>query len=311
MRRDLVGEIEAARERSRISDHYAVTFSLGVLAGRLRSLSDPSEETLGYLTIAAVANLEVFFRHALRDLLDRGGAFLDRADPVIKSAQVKLDSTVAAALHGEKVTFGELVSTSLRASSVPGASIHLSTILGTDFLDSVRTEHASKSDTDFDGLMKDLADLYETRHIIAHEARPQISLSSEGVGRWLEAAFAFAYAGADVITKQLYPDFPQTQADLTRLAQTAAAEAVAYAESNVHTLSEQTPALRTELLRVHAEWKTWAESAARLQARITSEGGSAEPMIHANALHELAESYAEFIGEILEQVESLANKELL
>lgn len=217
MTKNIIAEIEAARARTRVSHHYVVGFSLGVLKARVGDVSRENSEVLGYFAVSTVAHLEMFFRHALRDVLDIGEPFLSRSDRLLKDGRVSLDSTVAVALSGRRVTIGELIAASLGYSDLVRSAGYLTQVLDFDFLKAVREQYdtaPSNAAGTFDDIMAQLASVYDTRHIIAHEVRPEQPITRDRVLQWIEAAFSFAFAATSVIEPIVFPGgVPKTQAE--------------------------------------------------------------------------------------------------
>jgi hypothetical protein len=304
MSRDLIGEIEAVRTRSKISNHYIVAFSLGVLKSRVKDVSTQDSEVLGYFPVATVAHLDTFFKHALRDLLDFGEPFLGRCNQLLKDGRVTLDSSVAVALSGRRVTFGELIAASLRYSDLLRSAGYFSQLLNTDFLGAVRKQYDSspaEAAGDFDGAMAALASLYKTRHIIAHEVRPALTLTRQEVLQWIESAFSFLRAAGAVIEPSLFPGgLPKTQAEVNERAAKAAQIELEALEGAYSRLGEVSTTHKNALQEVLAGWRTFALKASDLAAEMLAGGGTMAQSLRSGEFERLAASERE-------RVEALAS----
>lgn len=286
----MVSRIEEARARSKMSDYYAVSFSLLMLKSRLEHIPIRESEALGYFPVSVVAHLEVFFKHALRDLLDTGSPFLARANSLIKEGRIRLDSSVAEALAGRRVTFGELIATSLGYSDLQRTGGYLSQLLDEDFLGMVRAEvERSEGGGRFAEAMASLAQLYEVRHIIAHEVRPEIELTHEVVEEWIEAAYTLLDPAAKIVTGAIFPDgIPSTQAEMNEQASEDAREALEGLASSYGLLSASVPGLEKAIEDSHSRWLEWARDAAKLTRDILAESGTAGPTLEALEMEAMA-----------------------
>lgn len=302
MDKDVVSHIEAVRARTRVSSHHAAALSLHFLKTRLDELDGEGSELLGYFPIAVVAHLEVFFKHALRDLLDQGGPCLDRIDRLIKGGRIKLDAKVASALSGRRVTIGELVAQSLGYSDLVRVCSYFDDVLGSRFLSGVREEHTRPDGASFDQTMAELADLYETRHRIAHEVRAIGPFTKEQADRWIEAAWTFMYACASVFERALFPGgMPQTQTEMNAIAEAGAAEALANVSTAVSTLVEAAPDFSDSLEGMHSAWLAWVRTTAELTVAVVgADKASLGPTIRFTQIQRMAEAEAERLGRVLE-----------
>jgi hypothetical protein len=308
MPRDLIAEIEAIRARTQVTDHYIVAFSLKTLEAQVSEVSRDDSAVLGYFAVATVAHLQVFFRHALRDILDLGEPFLGRCDRLIKDGRFTFDSAVAVALSGRRVTIGELIAAGLSYNDLVRSTGYLGQILEVDFLHAVRKAYEAAPSSEgqtFDNIMAVLQSLYEARHIIAHEVRPELTLNRQRILEWIEAAFSFVFTAAHVIEPVVFPGgIPKTQADATRRASEAAGKEIAMLEGALLKLSQLSPEYRTELQAQLADWLAWARKASLLTSEIQAAGGTVAPMLSNMELQGLAKGERERLEALARTLES-------
>lgn len=173
-----------------------------------------------------VACLEVQTREAVKELVDAGQPFLDRAESF---KDLRFDFGLTKALSRQVVTFGDLVAHLLPVSQIDNIVSHFDTLLARSFkkaleelkshvdpdedmiLDGGPWEPMNTGDLmvpDVDHMFSQIADLFRTRHVIAHEA---IFLGSarEIVTSWFEEAMRFSEALLELVNQELRPNTPR------------------------------------------------------------------------------------------------------
>lgn len=311
MKNDLVARVESIRDRTQVSDHYSALFSLAILRNRLDRVETSNADVLGYFPVATVAHLEVFFKHALRDLLDEGDPFINRADDLLRRGKIKLDSSLAAAIAGRRVTFGELIAESLGYSNLNTVSGYFTALLGSDFLAAVREAHGRDDSTltpDFGQMMAMVQELYEARHIIAHEVRPRLQLSQKTVTNWITASTELLHASATVIRDAMYPEGLPTQAQMTESSTMAAETTVDVVKDLYGKLAERFPAEGRSITSLGREWESWARAMAALVGDILASGGTLEPQLRAEELVTIAEEEEWRLNELLRRLEGMTTQ---
>jgi hypothetical protein len=105
-KRDRLAEIAEIKERSGNPNKLVYGFRINDLKQNF-TLVKTNTELLRYFSLALVAlNIEVFVRKSIEHIIDHGGIFLGRVEN-LPSAH-KIDYTLINAIHGRKVTVGEL-----------------------------------------------------------------------------------------------------------------------------------------------------------------------------------------------------------
>ena len=203
-KRDYIAEI--LDQRSRFS-HDGVRWRQfrernAALIGIAQMLEDGPEkhaadraEALRYLPIGAVACVEGYFRLLIRDLINSGGVYTERA---AKLDEIKLDVRIIARLGGASVTPGELIAHLLPMSSLEDIARHTSLLLDLDLISTVKktpvTIGRGASKAVMPRLVELLRELYRVRNIFCHEIAVQEKLDFVRAVRLLAAAFTFVHA---------------------------------------------------------------------------------------------------------------------
>jgi uncharacterized protein YecT (DUF1311 family) len=230
-KRDHVAEILAARARGR---GHTVAGELRLMSLAYRAKQPGAEGYIEYFPVAAVAALEAVFRGAVRQLVDFGPPYSDRADAVIHDA--KVDLTVLRATHGRKISVGDFVAHLVPFKSLDDINKALTTLFGgASLFDAVkivddpwaeRPRGTSKVLPSHGPVFEDVKALIAARHQLAHEVLETSPVSDLIVlQRQLLHLERFAHAITEVVSQALYPNAPLTQADMNVAASRDAAKA--------------------------------------------------------------------------------------
>jgi hypothetical protein len=136
-RRDLVAEILEVRARA--GEKSRPELLLNELRSRWRARSPALRGTEDFFPIRAVTLLEAFCRMWIAELVDYGSPFIENAASLAVS--MKFDYGLAQALHGEKVSLGELLAHGVPLNRFEQMLSNFSSVLGLDFGASLRTVH--------------------------------------------------------------------------------------------------------------------------------------------------------------------------
>lgn len=155
-------------------------------------------ELAKYIPIGTVACLEGYFRLVFRDLIDHGAPFRDN---VSKFKEIKLGIDHVIALQSKRMTFGEFVAHLLPASSLADLNESMSILIGQPYIDAVKrvpfeyfepgTAVSLEEDGVADDVFRDVSQLYEQRHIFAHELATKAKVTVRRV--------AIDYAAATIL----------------------------------------------------------------------------------------------------------------
>ncbi|MGH9428095.1 MAG: lysozyme inhibitor LprI family protein [Terriglobia bacterium] len=296
--RDLLREIVEVRGR-RSSD-----LPTGELIMRLLELeaafekrADLPGQVLKYFPVALVALMESYFRLVVKELVDHGDPYLANAEPLFSGG--KLDFRLLHALHGKRVSLGDVIAHTLPLSSLSHVNSHVSTLLGRDFLGELRTvtdrwahEIERKPDvpilTDPDKTFAQVARTFELRHIICHEAATAFEVQPSDIEETFVGTSLFLKASRELITNILHPGAPLTQTEMNIEASNALKDTLSQLQSRQETIQARLPHDQVVAFNAaNAAWKQAMEAWATFVAEMYK-GGTIQPLIYANAADSMA-----------------------
>jgi hypothetical protein len=203
VQRNYVDEIEEIRERTGPTDWDNGITKLLFLTQNASAQTGEGDE-LGYYPVAAIAAFEVYFRWEIRHLIDSNDLrFVNNID--LKSLNLHIDHRLLHALHGKRVTLGELVAHSARLSSFDAVCRTMTQLLGADFLPLVneardpeerrdKGANAPLALRDADKVITDVKRAFDVRNIVCHEAHLELATTLDETKRICSACYAFACA---------------------------------------------------------------------------------------------------------------------
>lgn len=217
MARDRLAEIAAVRGRGR-SGPWRGKHVIQDLHDR--AVGDPTYPA-AFIVIRLVTALEVFTRDWVRELIDAGDPYLERAGDLVKGT-LKIDFAVARSLVGQHVTFGDLVAHDIPLNNIGDFDRIFSTLLGapvfdrmTGVVDRWEVEVLEKPAVpilrDPGGARALLKNLFETRHIHVHELPDDPELERKTVTAFSIAAMQVCDTLDQVLSTEVRGDYPLTQ----------------------------------------------------------------------------------------------------
>lgn len=290
--RDIIQEIADIRQRRQFGSAMAeLPQRLFALEQAFKVHDKAQAELTRYFPVALIACIEGYFRMAIKDLIDAGEPFLTNAEKPASS--LKLDFTVLRAVHGKKVTVGELVAHGVALSRLEHIESTLTSLLGSGFLQSLRSTtdrwaHEVRGEPSkpilsnpnevFVGVTK----TFELRHIICHEIPSAYEIDADEVTRCFESCVAFLRASDEFISETLHPGAPLTQTGMN----IAAGISLSVMQEN---LAEAVATLRKRLDVVEliafdesqTKWEAYCDAWVRFVAGERASSGTIWPMIHA------------------------------
>jgi hypothetical protein len=213
VKRDVVKEIALKKSRRARHGHryglfYARFKPINAAYDHISALppDDPARaELLKYIPIGLVACLEGYYRQNFKDLIDHGKPFLQNAEHL---DEVRIDLKAIVRTRGARISLGDVVAHLLPLSSFDDVNRHMSALIGEDYFARVRKTALGK-----DSPVLELAvprvrcaldELFEDRHIFAHEAAPSYAIEdSRALSHW-RAALALVLAD-DTLMNELLP----------------------------------------------------------------------------------------------------------
>jgi len=221
-KRDYVAEIEEIRRRTGPSSWDNGITKLLFLSMQTARLETEGEE-LAYFPVAAIAAIESYFRWEIKGLIDSGDVrFINNLK--VDELPLKLSHALLVAVHGKRVTIGELISHSVRLNNLDAISKTMGQLLGTDFLALVkdardpelRRKQGESAPTVLPSADESFARVkrtFELRHIICHEAHLSSPVRLDDVKELCSSCYGFARASRYGVAYQVDPYAPLTLQD--------------------------------------------------------------------------------------------------
>jgi uncharacterized protein YecT (DUF1311 family) len=175
--------------------------------------------TQDFYPVRAVTLLEVTARAWTAQFVDSGPPYVERALDIAKS--LKFDLELVKAIEGRAITLGDVIAHSASLNSFNQLVAHFDVLLGKRFL-SLLEKAFDKWDarilgkeptpivSDIESLCRNLARLFEARHILVHEIPKGRVLRAEEVEPLLQSTFEFAHAAEEVLAEALWGEVPLT-----------------------------------------------------------------------------------------------------
>ena len=304
MKRNLINEITAIKSRSEFNSRLDYSSRLNdieyAFQENLDYNGDFNKELLKYIPIATVACFEAFFRSVYKELIDFGKPFSDNVIKFNQAQNVKFDFDIINAIQTKTVTIGEFISHILPCNNFDDINKNLSLLCGIDFADQIKKfkrdsifEHVNDNSKQFidngDQIISDIKRTFELRHIFCHEFATNLRIDKDEILRCFNNAKIFLNQTNDFIWDLIYPNAPETQADMNNHTSDQFSEADNELTELIITIKEASKensymTLNIDLLdETLTEWKKYREVKAKLDASVV-EGGSMYPTIYAGSL---------------------------
>ncbi|NIK32774.1 HEPN domain-containing protein [Xanthomonas arboricola] len=225
-KRNLITEIQ--QKNARASGRYLHgNLELYELESSFRRLVESDSALIALHVMGIASCIEVGVREAIKRLVDSGSPFLDRSE--IFKDHIRFDFALTRALSATQITFGDLVSHSLPVSNLNHIASHFVTLFsnGNDRIEFSRIlsevrEYVEPSEEEVFGdsevgmaqrfapfllkdterLLSDISSIFETRHLVAHEANFQ-AVSHTDLQKYMTSARSFLNALYELVEQTL------------------------------------------------------------------------------------------------------------
>lgn len=303
---ELIGQIADVRARRRFGHAMAeLPFRLHEIERSFRGLDQNHGELIRYFPVALVATIEGYFRMVIAELIDHGDPYLKRAESA--NTREKFDFTVLRAVHGKKLSVGELYAHGLPFSSLAHIHSHMTALLERPFADAVSKIHdrwevevlgqpPNPILEDAGAVFKAVTRTFELRHIICHEIASAHEFDAAEIGDCIEKCVLFLRATDEFIGELRQPGYPLTQGAMNEaagktleLAREGLREAIAGRRSQLGTGS----AAEKLFDEAQATWEKFAEQWCDFAVGPRSESGSIWPVVYFGAMEELVNRRAD------------------
>lgn len=263
-----------------------------------------------FIPIRIATCIEVIVRAAVRQLVDTGSPYSERAEKFAKS--IKFDFFLAHAIHGKSITLGDIVGNNISTNSLNQILSVFETLLSQNFNNDIRTVSRRYDAVLYgnnqpiiknpDDVFKKLSDVFDIRHILVHEIPAKCPYDEKDLEGYIDAADQFSIALDELIAQKLHGDYPVFQSEMTQAACRHLDVARLNLSRTIRRLRKIPFFNRPDFLRAQKAWKAFCNAEATLHAA-EMKGGSAEPMIFAGVQSVLTEERTKQILEWLERAE--------
>lgn len=272
---------------------FETTTRLISLRTTLTALKGSGEsELFRYFPVAAVAVLETHFKATVQAVVDSGSPYLERGLFLVKD-RLKSVSEFFPILHRSTVTVGELVAHQLPFNSVASLEDALGKLLEANFktlIGAAVDPYVVRSELEERGtivenvndLWRDLAETFERRHVLAHEAASNYVVTYDHADLAIECATKFTSALDAVLWATVWVDLPLTQYEMNDDANRR------YRESRISLARTLREALRVSkalgnrgsFRTLHRNWREYSKGWAQWEADVFAMN-SMRPLIEA------------------------------
>jgi uncharacterized protein YecT (DUF1311 family) len=307
VRRDRIAELVSIKQRAgrfrRVPSVSDLTELEKVWDAQLKGIS-PSDELV---PIRIVTILEVFARYWIEMLVDHGAPYVERAAKL--RIDFKFDYAIATSLQGGAVTLGQLLAHNVGLNRIEAFANVFDILLEDDFFAALsktrdRWEMKQKGEDappiigDVGTIRRNLARLFEVRHILVHEFPNKKPHRVEEVKEFLTAAMAFVHAADEELSYTLHGNQPITQMEMNF----AAAERSDAAKKELEKLCAEIERVSDSntIRRVQERWQAFTDAEAAREAEGVG-GGSMYPMVYSGAVEELTRARIEVLKDWLER----------
>src|SRR5690606_34872667 len=204
------------------------------------------------------------------------------------------------AIQTKTVTVGEFISHILPCNNFDDINANLSTLADIDFADQIKKfqresifDHVNDNSKLFiknsKQIISDIKRTFELRHIFCHEFATNLRIDKDEILRCFNNSRIFLNQTNDFIWDLIYPNAPETQADMDNHASETFDKADTELTELILTIKEASKehsymTLNIDLLdKSISEWKKYRDVKAELDASVV-EGGSMYPSIYAGSL---------------------------
>lgn len=289
-RSDIENMLEWKKRRGQSGGTFTLAYDLQELSRLWRSKADKAAEFADFIPMRLVTIIEVFTREVIRELVDAGPPYLEKAERLSKGA--KLDFALLAGLQGRSLSVGDLIAHTVPINE-PGRIItHLCELIP-DFVERLKASHPRWVEererwplkpiiSDYNEMMANLSRLFTVRHIVTHELPSEPAFSKSEIVGFLQAASDFIEATDWVLVETLQDAVPRTQGEMN--SQAAVSLEVLEKEMNdlIAAIKERGEVDVRMLDATQEAWNVYATKEAELHGSLV-EGGSMQPMIWAGA----------------------------
>lgn len=328
MKRDYLEEISSKRERVRHNERNSI------LSHRLSALDavvqhciefvdinglqsenylKQDNEIHRYIPIGIIACVESFFRATVKELIDFGSPFSEKA---VNLREIKFDFSVVHAIAGKELTVGDFLSHLLPMKSFEDINSTIGMMTGKDFLSELKiyffdNESNEEDENGFyqskeltDEMNKEVAEIYndvketfKLRNIFCHEAAESHIVDIRKIYKCYESTKKFLEASNEFIWDLVEPNRPTSNLDM----KIRADEKLTKLTKQMNKLVKEILTFEENFENVEEVQKIWEEYMDERAEMVASswEGGTGQGLIILEEKVSLTESRIEELKEII------------
>lgn len=221
-KRDIAKEIILLKSRDEFSANSNYRERLHKIENLLKNINN--DEVLRYIPIALVACFESFFRSNYAEIIDFGDPYRKNVKN-FNNRNIKLDLDILSAIDDKEFSVGELISHMLPCNNVYDIDSNISILLDNKFLKSIKSFYYKSIFEDinemnsifrekYNSIIEDIKKIFELRHIFCHEIANNLNIEKSEIESLFFSANIFLENADLYIWNTLYPNAPETQAEM-------------------------------------------------------------------------------------------------
>lgn len=317
-KRDIIQEILEIQRRLLLGYAQEEVFSrLTAITHSFKKRNSTDEELLRYYPIALVSCIESATRLLIKELIDFGPPYSERAANL--AATIKFDYDIVKAFQGKTISVGDFLSHAVRINNLSDIQAHMSDLFQIDYLDKLREvkkvwpvkEHDQPTEPIILNSNKTYAQVsrtFELRHIFSHELASSYKIEEDEIEECMKSCDMFIKAVVEFQNLALYPNAPLTQSEMNIQAeQDLNTTKKELQELNIRLESLIGSERAAEYRLVHEAWEHFRDLAAEFQAN-EYKGGSIWPTIFGVAGREETNMRIEQIKKYIDRIERESDK---
>lgn len=302
-----------------IKARHRFNHSYGEMSSRLNDIESAfrqvhNNELLRYFPIALVALIESFCRKLIAELIDNGEPYLSRAEGLLEKP--KIDFEILKHLYGKQITIGEFIAHNVSINQLESIDKIFTILLGKKALQEL-SSHFSRWDVEISGkpetpMIKDsnesyktIREIFEIRHILAHESATNIELEKEKISCAIVMCKEFLETLSDFVEHNISPNAPLTQSAMNSKAYEVLNETLDRINALNADILKHLSKERTERLpfynEAHDAWNHYMKLESDFKASSVL-GGSMWTLIKASSANYVAIEREKYLKAILESL---------
>ena len=269
----------------RTADTMEITYKLSSLKEDFNNITKPA--ILEYAPVKIVACFEEYFRQLYKAIIDEP-KFRKNLRNIKGLQESKMNLDVIDVLQNGILTLGDYFSYYFPCSSIENINANFSNLLGIPFFkalkENVVEDDKGKNKNRAESIIASIDEIFKIRHTLCHEASITKSLTLENVNEMIDNANSFVEHISRVVYYTLYPDAPETQAEMNEVSNRSFMQAETELSLLIKKIKEQTKDTDfPENFEYLESWEAYRDSRAKDEAS-SFEGGTIYPLIYSGSL---------------------------